>query len=164
MKNAHEINEALYNLDQVEDLKNRFLTFSLDKEVFALRILYVTEIISMQDITAFPQNEPYIRGVINLRGKVVAVMDIRRRFGMADVPYNNQTCIIVLHMESLFMGVIVDRISEVIDIPQASILPCHDQKKISGGSFISGFGKIEEKFFHIIDVDKLLEGQLLLRG
>ena len=95
----------------------RYLTFNLGTESFGIEIKYITEIIGMQPITALPGLPAYIRGIINLRGEIIPVMDIRLRFGKEEIAYNDRTCIIVAKFEDVDIGLIVDSVSEVLTIP-----------------------------------------------
>lgn len=111
-------------LEMEEDTqKGKFLTFSLGKEDYGVEIKYVTEIIGIQSITEVPDLPAYINGIINLRGKIIPVMDVRLRFGKTVREYDDRTCIIVIDINDISIGLIVDRVSEVINIPESEIVP-----------------------------------------
>src|SRR5512143_3570338 len=106
--------------EKARDLGGKYLTFRLDNEEYGAEILKVREIIGLMDVTKAPQTPDFIEGVINLRGKVVPVIDLRAKFGLARTEHDEQTCVIVVDV-GIMMGIIVDTVTEVIDIPSASI-------------------------------------------
>ena len=122
MSVKERLNDDLLEDDYEEDedtQEDKFLTFVLNREEYGIEIRHVTEIIGIQSITEVPDMPHYIKGVINLRGKVIPVMDVRLRFGVAEREYDDRTCIIVINIEEQSVGMIVDRVSEVLDIPKA---------------------------------------------
>lgn len=140
----------------VEDtLGDRFLTFQLDKEVYGIEIKNVIEIIGIQAITEIPEVPEYIRGIINLRGKIIPVMDVRLRFKKNFKEYNDRTCIIVVSINELSIGLIVDSVSEVISIPEAEIVAPPELGK-DGNKFVEGIGKFENEIKLLLDCEKLL--------
>lgn len=104
--------ERIEQEDYIEEdtLKGRYLIFTLDKETYGVEIKYVTEIIGIQTITEIPELPEYVKGIINLRGKIIPVMDVRLRFKKEPKEYNDRTCIIVLDIRDLTIGLIVDRV------------------------------------------------------
>ncbi|RPF49938.1 CheW protein [Thermodesulfitimonas autotrophica] len=149
--------ELLEDEDENEDTQeDKFLTFVLADEEYGIEIRYVTEIIGMQKITEVPDVPPYIRGVINLRGKVIPVMDVRLRFGLPERPYDERTCIVVINVAEQAVGLIVDRVSEVLDIPKSEIEPPPQVKKGSGSRFIEGLGKVGDTVKILLNAGKLL--------
>ena len=134
----------------------KFLTFKVAKEEFGIEIRYVLDINGMQGITVLPDVPDYIKGVINLRGKVTPVLDVRLRFGLKERPYDERTCIIVVHLNDVSVGLIVDRVSEVLDIPDSEIEPPPKIRKGSGSRFIQGLGKVDDSVKILLDVHKLL--------
>lgn len=145
--------------EQTEDLEAsheaKFLTFLLDGDSYGLDIRHVTEIIGMHAITRVPDVPPYVRGIINLRGKVIPVMDVRARFGMEDREYDARTCIIVIHVSETEIGLVVDTVSEVLDIPDADIEPPPSIGRGTGG-FMRGVGKVGDHVKLLLDANKLL--------
>lgn len=142
--------------EQEEDTqKNKFLTFSIGKEFYGMEIMYVTEIIGIQAITEVPELPEYIKGIINLRGKIIPVMDVRLRFKKEPREYNDRTCIIVVDIKEMSIGLIVDSVSEVISIPEQEIVPPPEFNKSSNG-YIKGIGKVGNEVKLIIDCNKLL--------
>lgn len=150
----------ILELDIMEDdtLGNRFLTFQLDKEVYGIEIRYVTEIIGILSITEVPEMPEYIRGIINLRGRIIPVMDVRLRFKKKAKEYNDRTCVIVVNVNELSIGLIVDSVSEVISIPESDIVAPPDLGK-DGDKFIRGVGKAGNEVKLLLDCEKLLNCQ-----
>ena len=149
-------NELQEQAELEEDTqKGKYLTFSLDREFYGIEILHVTEIIGVQTITEVPDMPEHIRGIINLRGKIIPVMDVRLRFKKPLQAYNDRTCVIVVEIGQLSIGLIVDRVSEVIAIPHAEIVPTPEMKQVSH-TYIKGIGKVGAEVKLILDCDKLL--------
>lgn len=135
---------------------DKYLTFMLGNEEYGLEILKVREIIGLMEITHVPRMPGFVRGVINLRGKVIPVIDLRQKFGMEQVDDTEHTCIIVVDLVDMLMGVVVDRVSEVLPIDRADI----DDTPAFGVSvdteFILGMGKTKGKVVIILDIKKVL--------
>ena len=144
-------------------LAGKYLTFKLDAEEFGLEILKVQEIIKMMEITKVPRTPPFVRGVINLRGKVIPVVDLRLKFDMEARNNTDKTCVIVVTVHrrsgSVVMGIIVDEVSEVLDVAGASIEPAPEFGGAVDTSFILGMGKIGERVVTLMDVDRVLSGE-----
>lgn len=143
--------------DREDTQVDKFLTFLIDGDSYGLDIRYVTEIIGMHAITRVPDVPPYVCGIINLRGKVIPVMDVRARFGMAARAYDARTCIVVIHVQDAEIGLVVDTVSEVIDIPASDIEPPPSIGQVSGG-FMRGVGKVGDHVKLLLDAHKLLYG------
>ncbi len=142
-------------------LGGKFLTFLLDKEEYGLEILKVREINGITDITKVPQAPPFVKGVINLRGKVIPVIDLRLKFGLGEIKYTEQTCIIVVDV-GMMMGVIVDAVQEVHDIPSEDIEP---PPSLGGGvdtEFLLGMGKVKNEVKLLLDIDKVMTSEELV--
>lgn len=152
---AEMIEDIEMNLDE-DTQKGKFLTFTLENEDYGLEIKYVTEIIGIQDITSVPELPEYIKGIINLRGKIIPVMDIRLRFKKPFREYDNRTCIVVVDIQNLEVGIIVDAVAEVMIIQDEDIVPPPDLKKGAGDKFISGIGKVGADVKLLLDCNKLL--------
>ena len=143
--------------DEYEDTQEgKFLTFLLHEEEYGIEISYVREIIGIQTINAVPDMPMYVKGVINLRGKVIPVVDVRLRFGAPERQYDDRTCIIVINVNEQALGLIVDRVSEVLDIPAAKIEATPEMRKGKTNRFIKGLGKVGEQVKLLLDADKLL--------
>lgn len=144
------------SLDQIEDTqKGKFLTFNMGNEYYGIEIKYVTEIIGLQPITEIPEMPPYIKGIINLRGKIIPVMDVRLRFRKPFREYNDRTCIVVIEIREISIGLIVDSVSEVISIPDEEIVAPPNMTK-EGNNYIKGIGKVGTDVKLLLDSDKLL--------
>lgn len=120
--------------------KNKYLTFALGNEMYGIEIRHVTEIIGIQKITEIPELPEHMRGIINLRGKIIPVMDVRLRFRKPLREYTDRTCIIVVDIGELSLGLIVDSVSEVLSIAERDIVPPPETGRLSS-RFISGIGK-----------------------
>ncbi len=136
--------------------KDKYLTFHLGLEDYGIDIRHVTEIIGILKITVIPEMPRHIRGVINLRGKIIPVMDVRLRFQLDERKYDERTCVVVVNIRDAVIGLVVDTVSEVVDIPEASIEPASGFTGNRGSAFIRGIGKIGQDIKIILDVDKLL--------
>lgn len=139
-----------------DSIDSMYLTFAVGEEDYGLTIGMVTEIVGMQRIMVVPDVPDYIKGVINLRGKVIPLMDVRLRFGMVERPYDDRTVVIVLEVNDAPMGLIVDRVREVIDIPDANIDNANGFGSGDGRSVVSGLGRIEERVVILLDVPVLV--------
>src|SRR6056297_196875 len=134
----------------------KFLSFFLGKEEYALEILKVQEIIGLMPITPVPKMPDYIRGVLNLRGKIVPVMELRARFNLDPVDDTEETCIIVIQDKNYQMGVVVDKVSEVTDIATDQFEEVPSLGKSSGNEFLSALGKVKDSVKMVVDVHKVL--------
>jgi purine-binding chemotaxis protein CheW len=143
--------------------KGKFLTFHLAKEDYGIEIRHVTEIIGIQKITEVPDMPDYVRGVINLRGKVIPVMDVRTRFRMPPRDYDERTCIVVVNIDEQSVGLVVDQVNEVADIPDDQIEPPPRTRKAES-SYIQGMGKIGAEVKILVNVQKLLNGYIPEHG
>ena len=129
-----------------ESLQGKYLTFLLDKEEYGLEILKVKEIIGMMNITFLPKTPHYVKGVVNLRGKVVPVIDLRLKFGLEEIEVTEKTCIIVVEinkeLEKIRVGIIVDSVSEVLNIIIGDIEETPEFGLALNNDFILAFAKI----------------------
>lgn len=141
---------------EFENKEGKYLTFVLCEEEYGLEILKVREIIGILDITPVPQTPEFVKGVINLRGKVIPVVDLRLKFGMPPTDYTKETCIIVVDVESLLMGIIVDTVSEVLEIKAEEIEPPPSFGQTVDVKFIMGIGKIKGKVKILLSIDNVL--------
>lgn len=141
---------------------SKYLTFILGSETYGLEILRVREIIGLMEITGVPNMPPFVRGVINLRGKVIPVIDLRTKFGMMSVTDSPETCIIVVDLDETLMGVVVDRVSEVLDIGDADIEPTPSFGIDMDTSFILGIGKARSKVVILLEIRRVLTGEAVL--
>ena len=157
-----QLHNASAQIESESNEKSKYLTFALGAEEFGLEILKVREIIGYMDITAVPQTPGHVKGVINLRGQVIPVIDLRTKFGMDEAEVTEQTCIIVVEIaqeNSQFQtGIIVDHVSEVLDIAAGDIEDAPQFDSNVDTSFILGMGKIGDTVKILLDIDKVLAG------
>lgn len=149
-------------MEEEEDTqKDRYLTFRIANEEYGIEIMHVLEIIGLYKITPIPEAPDFVKGVINLRGKVIPVLDVRLRFGMESKKYDERTCTIVVKMKGITVGLIVDTINEVIQIPAKDVDEPTTFSQSTKSMFIMGMGKIGESVKILLDVDKLLHAEEL---
>lgn len=141
----------------------KFLTFQLQNEEYGLEILKVREILGLLNITTVPQTPDYVRGVVNLRGQVIPVIDLRLKFGMKERDDDKRTCIIVVAVNGIKMGIVVDTVSEVMDIGKDSIDETPSFGTKLNTDYILGMGKVKGGVKILLDIDKVLtSGELVL--
>lgn len=138
------------------DLGGKYLTFGLGGEEYGLEILKVREIIGTMDITAVPRTPDFVMGVINLRGNVIPVVDLRLKFGMPHADQTEETCIIVVDVLGMEMGILVDRVSEVLDIVDEEIQPAPSFGVAVDTKFILGIGKANDRVTILLDISEVL--------
>ncbi len=143
----------------------KYLTFKLGAEEFGLEILKVQEIIKLMEITRVPRTPEFVRGVINLRGKVIPVIDLRLKFQMESQATTDKTCVIVVQVAQgdsrVTTGVIVDEVSEVLDIAAEQIEPAPEFGSAVDTAFILGMGKVAKRVVMLLDVDKVMSSREL---
>jgi len=144
---------------QVDD-SLQLVTFEVAREEFAVDILAVHEINRMMELTRVPQAPSEIEGVINLRGKIIPVMDLRTRFGIEARERDDQTRIIVVEVESRVIGFIVDRVRQVLPISRSIVEPAPDMVATIDSQFIAGVGKLPDRLLILLDLEHLLGGEL----
>ncbi|MBC8062154.1 MAG: purine-binding chemotaxis protein CheW [Clostridiaceae bacterium] len=142
--------------DSEDTQKGKFLTFSVGRESYGIEIKFVTEIIGIQDITEVPELPNYVKGIINLRGKIIPVIDVRLRFKKEPKEYNDRTCIVVIDIKEISVGLIVDNVAEVISIEDSNIVPPPDIKTGFHNRYVRGIGKVGNEVKLLLDCDKLL--------
>lgn len=147
----------------VETGAGKYLTFKIATEEYGLEILKVQEIIGIMDVTRVPKTPEFVRGVINLRGKVIPVIDLRIKFGLESIQDTDMTCIIVVQIasgnQSITTGIIVDEVYEVLDISGEQIADPPSFGAAVDTTFILGMGKVKEKVVSLLDIDKVLTGE-----
>lgn len=146
------------NMMEEDTQYGKFLTFTLGKEIFGIEIKHVTEIIGMQVITEVPEVPVFVKGIINLRGKIIPVIDVRLKFKKEEVPYDDRTCIVVIDINDVSIGLIVDNVAEVLSIADENIAAPPGNKTGFENKYIKGIGKSGT------DVILLLEGLKLLKN
>ena len=150
--------DTVEEVEMEDTLEGKFLTFTLGNEEYGIEIRNVTEIIGIQRMTDLPDTPPFVKGVINLRGKVIPVIDVRLRFNFEEKDYNDRTCIIIVNIENMSVGLIVDTVSEVMDIPEGNIEPPPKVNSKAGSRYIKGLGKVGEEVKILLDTHTLLFG------
>jgi purine-binding chemotaxis protein CheW len=159
------MNESMFNTDlggeiDHNQIAGKYLTFSLAAEDFGLEILRVREIIGLQEITPVPRTPEFVKGVINLRGKVIPVVDLRLKFEMDYKEPDERTCIIVTEVlvddDAMLMGIVVDRVNEVIDVKADEVEPTPSFGVSLDTSFILGLAKTANHVKTLLDVDRVL--------
>lgn len=149
--------------EELEDVRQgKYMTFQVGTDVFGIELKYVNEIIQMQPVTPIPEVEHFIKGLINLRGKIIPVIDVADRFGKESFEYNDRTCVIVIEVKNIEVGLIIENIAEVVSIEEEDILP---PPTVGHGSiqnkFVRGIGKIGENVKLLLDPVKLLSDDAL---
>ena len=155
------MSDVMSAVGQSDDLRGRFLTFYIDQTIYGIELLTVIEIISVQPITPVPSLPPYIKGIINLRGKVVPVIDVRLKFDQPERAYDDKTCVIVVTIEDMQVGLIVDIVAEVVSIGDGACNEPPDLGK-SGNGYLSSIAKIGDKVILNIDCKKFFQSDLQL--
>lgn len=146
---------------QSVQIAGKYLTFMLDREEYGVEILKIREIIGIMEITSVPQTPDFVEGVINLRGKVIPVVDLRAKFRLPRQTYNDQTCIIVVDV-GMMMGIIVDTVREVHDFQEEDIEPPPRLGSHVATSFILGMGKSRDGVKILLDIDRVLHSEELV--
>ncbi len=140
--------------------EGKYLTFSLAREEYGVGILKVKEIIGMMPITLVPRTPPFVKGVINLRGKVIPVVDLRRKFGVEDLDYTERTCIIVMEISgqggSILIGMVVDSVSEVLNIKGGEIEDAPNLGSNLDTNYILGMAKMNGGVKILLDIDRVM--------
>ncbi|MEA4806347.1 chemotaxis protein CheW [Acetobacterium wieringae] len=154
-----EVYDEFDDLEMAEDdetEEGKYLTFNLDTEAYGLEITYVTEIIGIQKITEVPELPEYVKGIMSLRGQIIPVVDVRLRFGKPARSYDERTCVIVVEIADITVGLIVDGVTEVVAIPAEEIVPHPDLDESDSRQFVKGIGKVGTSVKLILDCHKLL--------
>ena len=148
--------------EAAEGHTQEYLTFCLGEEEYGVDILKVQEIRSYDTVTRLPAAPSYIKGVINLRGTIVPIVDMRLRFAMAEARYDEFTVMIVLSVAGRIVGLVVDGVSDVITLADTQIRPAPEMSsKALDGRFITGLGALEERLLILIDIEALISGEAL---
>lgn len=151
----------MQQVETAEAKGGKFLTFFLDEEEYGLEILKVQEIIGLMSITRVPRTPDFVRGVINLRGKVIPIVELRTKFHMETVEDTEQTCIIVVQTQGVQFGVVVDRVSEVVDLDSGSIEDAPEFGAEIDTRYILGMGKTGSRVRILVDIDRVLSREEL---
>lgn len=145
---------------KIDERAGKYLSFRVAKEDFAIDVRHVREIMGLQEITAVPQSPVYVKGVMNLRGKAIPVIDLRLKFGLPDTEYTPRTCIVVVQVETMdgqiLMGTIVDGVSEVLSLQSGDIANTPDFANGTAAPYVLGMAKIKGKVKTLLDINMLL--------
>ena len=151
-------NLNILNSDLDEDtLKGKYLTFYTDNQLFGISIADVVQIVGMQDITAVPEFPSYAKGIINLRGIIIPIIDVRLRLRKKEIGYNERTCIIVTNINGSYIGFIVDEVNEVTNIDNEDISNPPQMGSDYTNTFITGIAKLNNRIVLLIDLKKVLD-------
>lgn len=144
--------------DSRDTQRGKYMTFKSGPEYFGLEIQYVQQIIQFQSVTKIPETEDYIKGLINLRGRIIPVVDVRLRFKQGECEYNDKTCILVITVKDTTVGLIVEQIAEVVEIKEENILPPPTIGRGDKGhnKYVYGIGKVGNAVKLLLDPEKLL--------
>lgn len=155
------------NMQGVQELEGKYLTFALGNEEYGVGILKVREIIGVMEITQVPHTPSFVKGVINLRGRVIPVMDLRMKFGMEPIEYNERTCIIVVEVQGqsgpVQVGMLVDSVSEVLNIAAQEIEPPPSIGMNTDEDNILGMAKAKGSVKILLDADRVIGEGLISR-
>ena len=149
------LNQNQMTEEQEDTLQGRYLLFAISEEVYGIEIRYVTEIIGMQPVSTLPEAPPHIKGVINLRGKIIPVIDMRVRFKKKQADYTDRTCIVVVETQEFSAGLIVDEVAEVLAIEDSEIAPPPKFEVGASARYIRGIGKVKDEVKLLIDCESL---------
>lgn len=149
--------DDIFDDEEEDSLDNTFLTFKVAGEDYAVGVCHVTEIVRVQKAYLVPDAPPCIQGVINLRGKVVPLLDVRNRFGLPTVEYNDRTLIVVVELHDALTGLVVDSVCDVVEIPDEDIESTSDKRAPGGNRVVHRLGKRADGVSFIVDVYRLLD-------
>lgn len=141
------------------DLQGKFLIFSVHSVEYGIDIGNVTEIIGIQYMTPIPNAPPYVRGITNIRGTIVPVVDMRLRFGIEEAEYSERTCIVLISSENMHIGLIVDSVEDVVQLAPDNILPLPQGSVAENNKYLKAIGKDGESIKQIIDIEKIFEAE-----
>jgi purine-binding chemotaxis protein CheW len=154
-----KMNDLVESVDeQEEDMQHgRYLTFSLEKEEFGIAINFVNEIIGMQKINDIPEVSSFVKGVINLRGSIIPIIDMRLKFKKQPAEYDDRTCIVIVDISGISAGLIVDKVAEVVNIDDSQIAAPPDYRTGFQNRYINGIGKMKDSIILLLDCEKLFK-------
>lgn len=153
-------NEEILTEDN-DGLKGKYLTFFANQQLFGIPIAEVVQIIGMQQITPVPEFPEYAKGIINLRGNIIPIIDVRCRFHMQEIPYDEHTCIIVTNIRDLYIGFVVDTVDEVTTIDDGEISPPPKVSADYSNAYLTGIGKCAGKVVLLLDAQKILSDSVI---
>ena len=151
--------EAIEQTD-FSEMDGKYLTFWMDGQLYGIPIAHVVQIVGMQVVTEVPEFPFYAKGVINLRGSIIPLIDARLRLGKPEIPYDERTCVIVTSIDERSIGIIVDEVDAVIGIPE-ELISAPPQLTGHSGGYTTGVGKLEHKVVLLLDICKIIGGEAL---
>lgn len=147
---------------QSGETENQYLTFQLGNEVYGIEILKVQEIKGWEGATPLPNSPEYIRGIMNLRGAIVPILDLRRRFNMSEVEFTPYTVVVVVHVKGRTIGMIVDSVSDVVNFKEEAVRHAPDFGASIDTAFIQGLIPLEDEMIILLNIDEMLKNSELL--
>lgn len=144
----------------LDDLKGRYITFYIDKNVYSLELVNVIEIISVQSIRSIPHTPAYVKGVMNLRGKILPVVDARLKLKLEERPYDDKTCIVVVVLDEMQVGLIVDQISDVVTIDESNIAVHPEYSAANSEKHLRSIAKVGDRMILNLDCRKFLHSEI----
>lgn len=156
------MNEQIVEINNGEssELNDRYLLFRIADSLYGVSLALVLEIVQIQSITMLPYVAPYVKGIINLRGKVLPVIDVRTRLGMPEKGYDAETCIVVVDIHNVHVGLIVDSVSEVVTVPEDQIAAPPPSSGTGVGSYLSSVANLDKKIVLNIDFDRFFQDDI----
>ncbi len=139
------------------ELQGKFLIFSVNDVEYGIDIGNVTEIIGIQYMTPIPNAPRYVRGITNIRGTIVPVVDMRLRFGIEETEYTERTCIVLISSENMYIGIVVDSVEDVVQLAPENILPLPQGSVAENNKYLKAIGKDGEKIKQLIDIERIFE-------
>jgi purine-binding chemotaxis protein CheW len=150
------LDNEFYDDDDEDYINDRYLSFHIKEEQYCIEIIYVTEIVGLQKITEVPDMPDFVRGVINLRGQVIPVVDLRLRFNLPEKEYTDRTCVVIINLENTVIGLVVDSVEDVSYIAPEQVSPPPAVSAAGTSRFIKGLGRVGDDVRIILDVTKIL--------
>jgi len=157
------LDDDLYDEDDEDTLEDMYLVFTCENKQYALEIRYVTEIVALQRITEVPDLPAYIKGIINLRGRVFPVLDVRLRFNIKEQVYDERTCFVIASINENTIGLIVDAVNEVVKIPKENIEPPPKMGDMVTSRYVMGIGKVDDTVKILLNLESLLKDKEVLK-
>lgn len=151
-----EVSQATQLEEQQDFQQGQYIIFHLDDEYYGIETRHVMEIVGMFPITKMPEMDPFMKGIINLRGTIIPVMDMRLRFGKEEAAYTDRTCVIVTNVDGLETGLIVDEVAEVITIPEEQVAPPPEFSMAGSNPFVQGVTPIDDRILQLLNARRLL--------
>lgn len=148
--------DDVFDDEEDDNIENTYLNFGIAGEDYAINVAYVTEIVRLQKIFSVPDVQNHIRGVINLRGKVIPLLDVRARFGLPDAPYDDRTVVVVIETNNSPTGLIVDGVYGICELPAEQVEPAPPAMRRAESSLVTGLGRRGDRVSFIIDVPTLV--------